>query len=989
GFRVEVGEVEAALLGHGSVRECAVAVRGEGGGARLVGYVVAEGGDGADFVELREHLRERLPAYMVPSQFVTLDALPLTPNGKLDRKALPEPGRAEAGAGEDEPPRTPTEEVLAGIWAEVLGLERIGRGEDFFELGGHSLLATQVVSRVRQAFSVELPLRQFFETPTVAGLSEAIERGMGVGVELPPISRAPRGEGLSLSYAQQRLWFIDQMQPGNSAYNIPSGVRIGGRLHVEALGRALEEVARRHETLRTSFPAEGGRPVQVISPPAPVALDTTDLSQSPAESREEEARRLAAEEAQRPFDLPRGPLWRASLVKLADDEHILLLTMHHIVSDGWSVGLLVEELAALYVAFARGEEPSLAELPVQYADFAHWQRERLAGEALGRQLAYWRDRLAGAPPVSELPIDRPRPPVRTLRGGRVDRDLPPELGGALQALGRSEGATLFMVLLAAFETLLYRHTGQADIVVGTDIAGRNRVEVERLIGFFVNNLVLRTDLSGNPTFRELLRRVRETALGAYAHQDVPFDKLVEALRPERSLSHTPLFQVLFVLQNNPRRLASFPGLSLSALPLDNETSKFDLSLFVEEAGDRHVGVWRYNADIFEAATVERLARRFEQLLRSAVENPEARLDELEMLGEAERRARDEEERRRQASRLSKFRSVKPKPVNLPSAELVKTGFLPGCEGAPLVCEPALGEVELAEWARLNAATVEASLHRHGAILFRNFKVESVADFERCAAALCRELFSDYGDLPPEGGSRRVYHSTPYPPHKPILFHNESSHMHRWPTKQFFHCVEAAREGGETPIADCRKVYRLLDPRLVERFARKGLLYLRNFTDGLDVSWRDFFKTDDRAAVEDYCRRAGIEFRWKPDGLRIRQRCPAVVRHPKTGEPAFFNQIQLHHVSCLEPEVRRSLESLFGEEDFPRNVSYGDGSPIEDSVVAEILGVYRGVAVAFPWRRGDILMLDNMLVAHARNPYAGPRKIVVAMGEMFDAAGVEG
>ncbi|HWS56152.1 MAG TPA: condensation domain-containing protein, partial [Pyrinomonadaceae bacterium] len=494
GQRVELGEVEAALRTHATVRQCAVAVRGEGEGAQLVAYVVGEGGK--TFTELREHVRERLPAYMVPSRFVALEALPLTPSGKVDRKALPDPGAARE-ARVYEPPVGAVEELMAGVWAEMLGLERVGRGEDFFELGGHSLLATQIMSRARKAFSVELPLRQLFETPTVAGLAAAAERALQAGgaAEAAPISRAPRDEPLPLSFVQQRLWFIDQLEPGSAVYNIPAAVRLDGALEAGALERALSEVVRRHESLRTTFAAAEGQPVQVISPPRPLRLEVRDLSRLSAGEREAEAHRLAAEEARRPFDLARGPLFRASLVRLSDDEHVLLVTMHHIVSDGWSLGVLIREVSTLYSAYARGEESPLEELPIQYADYAAWQRARLSGEALDAQLAYWRGQLAGAPPLLELPTDRPRQALQTYRGTHYSFRLPRAMSESLKALGRKENATLFMTLLAAFDVLLDWYTGQQDIVVGTGVANRTRVETEGLIGFFVNTVVLRADLS--------------------------------------------------------------------------------------------------------------------------------------------------------------------------------------------------------------------------------------------------------------------------------------------------------------------------------------------------------------------------------------------------------------------------------------------------------------------------------------------------------------
>src|SRR6185369_4694917 len=457
---------------------------------------------------------------------------------------------------------TPTEEVLAGLWTEQLGVEQVGIHDNFFDLGGHSLLATQVISRVRELFHVEIALRQLFETPTVADLAQSIDIALLKETKelvAPFIERVPRLEFLPLSYAQQRLWFIHQLDPASVAYNIPLAVRLSGQLDIAALRATLTEVVRRHEALRTTFAVHAGDPYQLIHPPAEVELPITDLTVGAAlrgRPSEEigvfaedgrprsaaptvatlEAQRIAVEEARLPFDLERGPLLRARLLQLSEEEHVLLVTMHHIVSDGWSMGVLVREVAALYTAFSTGQPTSLEELPIQYADYAVWQREWLRGEVLERQLSYWREQLAGAPAVLELPGDHPRPSMQGFRGSFEPVTVPAEVTARLKELSRREGVTLFMLLLGAWQVLLSRYAGAEDIVVGTPIANRQRGEVEGLIGYFVNALALRTDLSGDPSFRELLRRVREVALGAYLHQDVPFEKLVEELQPERALS---------------------------------------------------------------------------------------------------------------------------------------------------------------------------------------------------------------------------------------------------------------------------------------------------------------------------------------------------------------------------------------------------------------------------------------------------------------------
>jgi amino acid adenylation domain-containing protein len=639
GFRVELGEIEVVLGMHPSVRESVVLAREESpGDKRLVAYVVPAQDAAPAIADLRRWVQDKLPDYMVPAAFVLLYALPLTAHGKIDRRALPAPDQARPELKSAYvAPGTPVEEILIGIWAEVLGIEQAGIHDNFFELGGHSLLATQVVSRVRDAFQVELPLRVFFESTTVAGLAERIEmaRRTERGLLAPPIAPVARDGELPLSFAQQRLWFLNQFEPDSRAYNSLAAVRLGGSLDVAVLERGINEIIRRHEALRTTFATVNDRPVQVVAPALSVPLPVVDLEALSEVQQQAEMQRLAVEEAQWPFDLAHGPLVRTTVLRLGEREHVLLVMTHHVASDGWSVGVFMGEIVTLYEAFSAGRPSPLPGLPVQYADFAVWQRQWLQGEVLEAQFAYWKGQLGGEAPVLELPTDRPRPPVQTFNGAIEPFVLPPILTKSLRALSQQEKVTLFMTLLAAFDTLLQCYTGEDDIVVGTPIANRNRREIEGLIGFFVNTLVLRTDLSGNPTFRELLGRVREVTLEAYAHQDLPFEMLVEELQPKRDLSRTPLFQVLFVLQNAPMPFRVQSDSTFSWLELDTGTSKFDLTLSMIEGEHELTGKLEYNADLFDAATIARLADHFLVLLRSIVSDPEQRVTKVPLLTAAE------------------------------------------------------------------------------------------------------------------------------------------------------------------------------------------------------------------------------------------------------------------------------------------------------------------------------------------------------------------
>ncbi len=578
--------------------------------------------------------------------------VPKTSSGKIRRRSCREDflaGRLELvgewhegalpAGREAAAPRTPTEELLERIWAEVFGLERVGVDQDLFELGGDSLRATQLLARVQESFGVDLPIDALFAAPTIAGLAAVLESGAVPALDAPRLereARADRGGDLPLSAAQRRLWFLHQLEPDNPVHNIAAAVRLEGRLETGALAAAFSEILRRHEALRTGFTGSGEAPAQVVFPAAPLPLPVIDVSSLPGPAREAEARRTAAELARQPFPVERGPFLRAALLRLGAAEHELALALHHIAADGGSLGVLVRELAALYGAFAAGRPSPLPELPLQYADFAAWQGRWLAAGQLEAELDFWRAKLAGELPVVDLPADRPRPAVLSHRGAHRERRLPAPLTRRLETLAREGRATLFMALLAGYEALLHRYTGLDELVVGSPIAGRNRVELEGLIGVFINNLVLRTRLDGEPGFRALLARVRDTALEAFAHQDVPFERLVDALRPGRDLSRTPLFQVMFVGQNAPLRSIELPGLTLRPREVDLGTARFDLSLAMGEADGGWLGTWKYSTDLFDAPTLERMAGHLETLLASALAEPDRPVALLPLLDERER-----------------------------------------------------------------------------------------------------------------------------------------------------------------------------------------------------------------------------------------------------------------------------------------------------------------------------------------------------------------
>ena len=678
GMRIELGEIEVTLRQHESVHEAIVTVRQDqhSGEKRLTAYVIPHQGQAVEARQLRDYLREKLPEHMLPSAFVMLDTFPLTTSGKIDRLALPAPERNPETEQAYVAPRSALEEVLSTIFAEVLLLERLGVRDNFFELGGHSLMATQIASRMREAFRVEVPVRKIFEEPTVEGLAQAllesegeqIERTAQLLLKLSSLSDEEAGKlahpvekdispemsshkevseprerptahvtkTAPLSFAQQRLWFLDQYEPENILYNIPAAIRLHGALDVTALERSLNEILKRHEALRTTFAVVDDGPVQVVHEARDFSLTVVELRGFSLEKREATARALANEEARKPFNLAEGLLLRIKLLKLAEDDHMLLITIHHIISDGWSIKVLIREVGELYQSYANGCEATLPDLSMQYADFAVWQRSWLQGERFEEQLSYWRTQLADAPPLLELPTDKLRPTFKRFHGADVPVSLSKELSEDIRQLSRRQGATLFMTLLAAFSALLYRYSGQHDILIGTPIANRNRAETESLIGFFINTLILRTRFAEQMTFRELLGQVRETALEAYAHQDLPFEKLVEELQPERTLSHSPIFQVMFHLQNAATEKLTLSGLSISQVEVETQTAKFDVTLSMAESKEGLAGRWNYNTDLFDAATVRRMAGHFERLLETAVSNPDEQISRLPLLTEAEK-----------------------------------------------------------------------------------------------------------------------------------------------------------------------------------------------------------------------------------------------------------------------------------------------------------------------------------------------------------------
>ena len=898
-----------------------------------------------------------------------------------------------------------TEQALAKLWCQVLGDGKekpLGRDAHFFASGGNSLAAVQLASRISDHWAIDFPTRAVMEKPRFGDVVDEVERRLATplasyqgGAQNPliPISRHAE---LPLAPVQRRLWLVDRLasQAGDrerAAYNLPALFSLKGELNIEVLERTVNAIVARHEALRTHYPeSESGDPIAVVEDQRNIELPVLDCSDLAEQEQQRYLQDTFTEYANTPLDLATGPLIKAGLLRFGAQEHALILVIHHIVFDGWSTSVFIREFASLYGELLEGKESGLPEVGIQYVDYAAWHEKALSGEAFEQSATFWRRYLNSAPPLSSLPADFARPSQVSHAGSSQRMALSPDLSHALNKLAAQRGTTLFTLLLASFQLLMHRQTGQHDLVVGTDVAGRSHPDVEPLIGFFVNVIPLRSRLADDQVdFGRWLEHVQTSVLDAFDHQDVPFDRIVELSGIGRERDRSPLIQTLFVLQNTPSERFSLPGLEVEVMPQPRQESKFDMAVFVNESDTGLSVEWVYATALYRRETIEQLTGAWQSLLAQIVEAPSTLVEEFR-LPLMEKHAM--QNKFSKDAKLNKLGSLKSQPGARPSTNSnspIRTALLDEKRVFPLVIEATDADLDAVAWATSQRDFIEQHLRKHAGILFRNFGLTTPQEFEAFAEAIQPGLYGSYGDLPKKEGGRNTYRSTPYPERQMILYHNESSHLERWPRKQLFFCEFPSSVGGATPIVDCREMLRQLPADVVEEFERKGLLYVRTFTRNLDVSWRDFFKTDSKEEVETRLEEAGIEWQWLGDDeLQTRTRCPAVVTHPVTGDRVFFNQVQLHHVSCLEPDVKEDLLGMVGQERLPRNVYFGDGSVISDEMMKVVGEAYEACAVRFDWRRGDVVMVDNMLAAHARDPYEGPRKIVVAMGDIYERSALE-
>lgn len=781
-----------------------------------------------------------------------------------------------------------------------------------------------------------------------------------------------------LTPMQQGMLFHSIYEPNAGFYMIQITCALAERVDAPLLQRSWQSVVERHAVLRTSFRWEGlPEPLQQVHSHVEVEFEVRDWLASLPEVQQESFSEYLRTDRLRGFDLTKAPLMRVALFQMSACWQ-MVWTFHHCILDGRGLFLVLQEVFEIYDAAQQGHEVNLP-APRPYSDYIAWLRKN---DQRADTEFFWRQQLSGF--VAPTPLPAPAKPAATSGERYLFREIQisEPLTSALKSFAEQSGVTLNNLLQGSWALLLSRYSGQEDVVFGTTRACRKAtVEgADSIVGLFINVVPFRVRVHPHISVIEWLKELRLQHVSLRPHEHTSLLKIQQRSDVPPA---TPLFETLLTFENyhiDRKFHALGEQWRRREVRLIGQ-SNYPLVFLVYDGGSDLLLKFQYEQARFDAQSVDRMLARLKTVLEAMVRDPKQQIGKIEMLSETEKAEQDTKKDERRTSRLKNLMGARRQSVNLSETRGVRTEYLPD-KPLPLVFQPDMADVDLADWAMNNRDFIDKELLQHGALLFRGFDLASPAEFEKFAEAISPQLFAEYGDLPREGVGGKVYGSTPYPADQAILFHNESSHMHRWPMRIWFFCVQAAEQGGETPVVDCRRVYQLLDPKLRARFTDKKLMYVRNYIDGLDVSWQTFFRTTDRSVVEEYCRRSSIDFEWNGDRLRTRQICPAVVRHPQTNDMVFFNQLQLHHVSCLEPAVRQSLLSIVKEADLPRNVYYGDGSPIEDSVIQETREIYEQVAVSFPWRKGDVLMLNNMLVAHGRNPYAGARKIVVAMGEMI-------
>ncbi|MFT4924012.1 MAG: amino acid adenylation domain-containing protein [Phenylobacterium sp.] len=963
GFRIEPGDIETRLLQYPDISEAVVVLNDH----HLTAFFVAS--TVVDSASLNHSLAQHLPSYMLPERYQPLKVLPLNSNGKVDRRALSQlEVKVQTTTSSITTLKTAKEQQLADIWQSLLKVEQLNPSDNFFLLGGHSLLAAQLKARLNKA-GFNLPLKALFEHPQLSAQAKLLT----VSQYQPMVHITDRQQDLPLSDGQNRLWFMQQLNPQDSSFNMQTVVRIEGDLQLDALEQALLAVTRHHAILQVTYHQVNGSAVQRFNPDLQVPLMVSDILPS-------QLTQLLDTAANKTFDLTTQAPLKVYLYSINNQQHYCQLVQHHIASDEWSMTLLLNQLMLAYQQAVDGKAITLPPHQVDYLDYAHWQNSPLVKAEQQAGIDFWRQKLAALPTQQRLPFDHQREASQR-QGDAVSFTLSATLSQQLKTLATQQQCSLFMLLISAYSALIHQQTRansrNEDIVIGTDVANRAHLQTEDMLGFFVNLIPLRMQLTPTLRFSDHLQNVRQNCLDSFDHQSVPFEQIVETVNPERITGVHPLVQVLFVMgvstgvKAESDNVAQPKDLTLTAVDTEQQHSKFDMALFCDDSSDELLFNWVFNSQLFNKTTIENFSQQLTHLLEQLVDKPQTPLNAFASKAKAKTKTSAKK------SKLGKLKKAG-------SAAPVSAAPLNADKPFPLLVQCHSQALDALSWAQQNQQQIMRWLETHGGIVFRGFNLPTEFEFEQFCVAIYPQLYGQYGDLPKNELGSKIYQSTPYPQDQMIMFHNESSHQHRWPRRQWFYCRQPAASGGATPIVDCREMVRRLPTAMRQKLEQKQLCYIRNFTD-LDVSWQHFFKTQSRSEVEALCQQNNIQWRWYGKdnlNLHISQRCPAIITHPVTGEKSFFNQIQLHHASFLEAEVVQHLLATGGTDNLPRNVCYGDLSPIEPLVIDTISELYESCAVRFEWQKSDVVMLDNMLAAHARDPFSGERKIAVAMGDIY-------
>ncbi|GLQ87909.1 hypothetical protein GCM10007898_14770 [Dyella flagellata] len=987
GYRVELGEIEAALSQHPGIDQ-AVCVGSAADEPVLLAYYTCKAPSMPGQDELRQLLAQHLPAHMMPSRLIELAALPLSPNGKIDRKALAKPPAVAV----DEPAAihalSTDERLVANVWSAVLGVRVEQPQANFFDLGGDSLKAVQVTARLRLHAGDALPLRALFQHATLEAYAAVLPRYRGSVSALlehfPAVGA--KAEMAPLTQAQRRLWLVDQLVGERAVYNIPLVFACRGRLDLAALEAALRQVMGRQRMLSAHVVMYDGEPHQTYSHDHLVPVRRLSLREGLSGKQDELQRRQEIErhilaEVQLPFELEAGPLIRLSVLEVADEHAYIVAVLHHLIADAWSVAMLRGEIAAQYRAAIEGTAAPAAPLDVEYFDYAIWQQQYLTVQALQGSYAYWQDRLQGGLPP--LPLGRGTPGHAT-RAEAIVRSLHLDQAAlqALKTLAHEHQVTLFTVLLSAFKVTLYALSRQADIWIGTGVANRAHPGMEPIVGLFVNTLVFRSQLQPGASFGMTMAAVHEQVTAAQEHQHVPFEELVRIANPARVGRDRPLFHALFELHNAPNPSMTLPGLELEVVDISNGFAKYAISLQLQETPQGLRGVLETDARLCTAEETDALLARFQHIVQDVLRDTRLTLEQLAVTPPG---ASPEARHNRRQQRLSAAfsRSAGKVQVDGEQADGIRRSLLPGMTRLPLLFQLRGGNFALDKWIRAHRHDVDRELAQHGAILFRGFGIDSAAAMRGVAGALMEQILAENGEhvAVPDGGG--VQTPVFYAPESKLLWHNENTFNDRWPRRILFACRRPAPSGGETPLVDSREVFNRLPPAIREAFVRKGVMYVRYYGQRLGLPWSKVFGSESREQVEAQCRAAGFRYQWLDDGsLRTMAVRPAVWRHPESGDWCWCNQAQHWHIACLDATTRAYIVAATEAARYPRACYFGDGTPIPDAVMQDILDVYAGLEVSFPWQQGDVLLVDNMLVAHGRNPYRGERELLVALGDTF-------